>query len=164
MTGSMTMVVVMIIVVMPVMMMVRLVRPTISTAFRRERLDHHFNIRAQQREHVFDYMVSPHQYPVWLDLRFQMPVPEVPGQHQHVMHVACADCHELFGLRSHLEYPPIVQLQPVSMRQLHRLWQIQQEGHTFITGQGNAAPMALVLGERNGSVCRHVHVCNWNVV
>jgi hypothetical protein len=167
MTGSMAVVVVVVVIIivaMPVMMMVRLMCPAISTAFRRERLDHHFNICAQQLEHVFDHVISPHKYPACLDLRFQMPVSQVPGQYQHVVHVACADCHEFLGLRSHLEYAAVVQLEPVSVGQLHRLWQIQQEGHTFITGQANAAPMALVFRERNESVCRFVHVCNWNVL
>lgn len=163
MTGSIAVVMV-IIMVMAVMVMMRLVGAAVGTAFGREWFDYHFNICAQQLEHVFYNVVTPDQYPGVFDLRFQMPVAQVPGQHQHVVHVPRTHGHELFGLRSHPEDAPIVQHQSVPMRQLDRLWQIEQEGHPFVTGQGNAAPMALVLGERNASVRRRVHVRYRNVV
>ena len=104
----------------------------IGAAFRRKRLDHQFGFGAKAVEHLLDDMVAADQDAVLADLGFQMPVAQVPRQHQHVMGIPGSHRHKRLRLGSHTDNAPVLQHQPVTVGKLHCPWKVEQKRHSLV--------------------------------
>jgi hypothetical protein len=87
--------------VLAVMMFV-VVAVTISTAFRLKGGLDLLKIRPQASEHIFDYVVWPDKKNAVSNLRWQMPIAEVPGKAHQLYRIFMFDLYKI--LRSCLNF------------------------------------------------------------
>ena len=94
--------------------------------FGREFLARVDNCGAQAFQHARDHSVRPDQDAVFLDLRFQMPIANMPGKLRQMLGIAPAHFQQIFGLGCNLNEAAILQHKAIAIFQLHRLGEIDQ--------------------------------------
>lgn len=117
----------------------------IRAMHRLEWFDRIANGRAKANQHVADDMVAADQYPVFVDLRGEMPVAEMPGEMAQRGAFACPHLVEFFFSRDDFGQTAIVQNQPVAMFQHDRFGQIDQQLAASGQFQNLSAQMPLIV-------------------
>ncbi len=112
------------------------------------RLDGH-HPRAEPAHHVLDHVIAADPEAIAHDLRRQMPVPEVPGDANHVVGIAGADLRQRFGGGDHQHDAAVLQLQAGIRDERHGLGEVEQEGRALHALHRHAAAMAVVIIEHD---------------
>ena len=107
--------------------------------------------RPKAGQHVLDDMVASDQNAALFNLRFQMPVAQMPGQSQQMMCVLPAYFQQFLSFCEHLYHPAVLELQAVAMAKLDCVRQIKQEFQAGVTAQDNSSAMALILVQGDGA-------------
>ena len=117
----------------------------IGAAHRRERLDDVGYRRAKTFKHRLDDMIAQDEDAAGLDRGGEMPVANMPGEFGEMHAVPGAYVVKLFGRRTDLDLPSVLQHQPVAIGERHRLGKVDQ--HLAAVGKlnGAAAQMPLVM-------------------
>lgn len=108
------------------------------------------DIRPQALQHVDDDMIVADQQAVMVDLGRQMPVAEMPGQPCERRGIAAAHLDEILLGGPHLDEAALLQLEPVTAMQHHRLDQIEQEIEPTIAQHAQAPTVAIVEQQSDG--------------
>lgn len=135
--------------------------PTVGPALRCERFNDLTNTRAKSGKHVCDHVIPADQDTICLDLRRQMTVADMPGQHRQRARGLAAHLKQRFLRRNHLDTPPVVQHQPIAITKRRRLRQINQHPLAPIKHQHLSPQMTFIVskneprGRSFGSVMRN---------
>ena len=101
-------------------------------------------IRAEAVEHLLDHVVRPDAQNLVSNFGRQMPVAQVPGKARELIRILMPDFHDKLGSGLHLQQPPIVELQGVSIGHRNRLRKVEQDIFALIRDEANAAAVARV--------------------
>jgi len=115
----------------------------------KRRPDRH-QIRPEAIEHGFDHMVGSNAKNRDIDLRRQMPVPEVPGKTCELPWISVPDLYNRLHCRLYLEPSPIVQPQSVAIGHSNSFGQIEEHLFTLIRQQADTPAVTVFEIESDG--------------
>ena len=150
------MVVVMAVIVVFSMLMVVMVMSAvimIGTTNRLEWLNHLRNFSAETGQHLPDDMIAQDQDTILFDLRWQVPITQMPRQFNEMQPVTRPDLEKLFRSRHNLDPVTILKHQTITAGKQNRFFEIQHDRAAIGKLQRLAAQMALV-------VCQHHTACS----
>jgi|SRR6516164_1758207 len=87
------------------------------------------------------------------DLRWQVSIPQMPGETRQLFGISMADLYHRLRSRLHFEPSPILQAQPVAIGHGNRLRQIEEHLFALIRHQTNAPAVTLFEIKSDGSRC-----------
>lgn len=146
----------MVVVVMTMMMSVIMMGMAtgICTAQRAENCRYIRHRGAEPLEHRLDDMITKNEDAIILDLCRQMPVADMPGEFGYVERIAPANLVEFLACSADFNFASVIQNEPVSVAQHHRLREIDK--HLLAAFQSNGfAPQMAFIAFKNGVARRH---------
>lgn len=99
----------------------------IGSVFRREGFLHCSHRGALVLQHMGDHMIGPDQDAARLDLGFEVPVADVPGQLREMGRIAGSHFQKLFVSSDDFHQPSVLEDKAVTVFKLHGLGQIDQQ-------------------------------------
>jgi hypothetical protein len=141
----------------PVIEVLVLILPTVSAAFGVKGGHYLHQIRPKTFQHLFDHVIGSNAQDLVSDFCWQMSVAEVPSYARQLMGIPVPDFDNELGSRPYFEPPPIVELQPISIRHCDRFRKVEENFFALIREQTNPSPVAPLEIEREAScslVCR----------
>ena len=118
----------------------RMIRP----AHRLEALAHVTHVGAQPDQHVANNVIALHQNARRLDLRRQVAVAEMPRELNEVARVFRNNRHQVLLRRDHLHLAPVIEHEPVAVREHHRARQIDEYPVAMLQAQHAPPQVPLV--------------------
>jgi hypothetical protein len=129
-------------------MVVMMAVTAISAAFGLEGGTHLHKLGAEAMEHCLDHGVRPNAKHLISNLRWQMPISQMPSEAHELVGFFMADFDYRLRGRPHLQQPAIVELQGISICHRNRLRKIEKHIFALVRAQSNAAAMASVKIKR----------------
>ena len=84
-----------------------------------------------------------------LDRGGQMAVAEMPGEPRQMVRIARANYEQRLGPGAHLDDAPVLQHEAIALAQDRRFGKIEEEHQPALALHGEAAAMAIVVGEHD---------------
>src|SRR5687767_9280386 len=103
------------------LVMMRMMRIAISTAFRVERLPDVLHRGAKPAQHVLEHMIWTDDYAAAANLRLDMTIADMPGKPQQMFLILAADLAKHFRLRLDLDDAAVFKHEPVALTQMRSL-------------------------------------------
>lgn len=131
----------------------------VGPAFRIERRGDRCQATAKPGNHVLDHVIAADPERFAQQLRWQMPVAEMPGDLDEMGRVARGDFDQILRFGQHFDNPAIFQLQPVAMMQKDGVSFIEQKGQAAFPAHDRASAMPVLPVEDDpvdGAVLRVV--------
>lgn len=100
-------------------------------------------------QHRGDYMIKPDQDALGFYRSGEVAVADMPGKPRQMVRVPRLDLEERLGLGPDLHDPAIVKDEAVAMPQHGGFGKVQEERQSSLGAHGNAAAVAIVMGERD---------------
>ncbi len=104
----------------------------VGTAFRIKRGFDFGDRRAQSPKHITDHVIPAYENAVFLDLRGEMAVADMPGERQQMARALRTHFVKRFRFCAHLYHAPVVKHQTVAVAQEPRFRQIEQELNSIV--------------------------------
>jgi hypothetical protein len=76
-----------------------------------------------------------------------MAIAEMPGDPQQACPIGALDFKDWLGGRMHMDIATAVELQPITLRQMPGLRQVEEKGRTRIADEADAAAVAVEISE-----------------
>jgi hypothetical protein len=132
----------MIVLATPVFATVAIVcRAGVRAAFRLKRRMHSHKRCAKVLQHVLDHVIRPYAQSALTHLGCQVPIAEMPGESRELYRILVLDLDDRFWRSPHMQPPPVVELQTVSIGHGDRLRQIEKNLFAIVGSQANATPV-----------------------
>jgi hypothetical protein len=122
----------------------------VGATFGLKRRPHRHQIRSEAFEHGFDHVVGSNAKNRDIDLRRQMPVPQVPGKTCQLSGISVPDLYNRLRCRLYLEPSPIVQPQSVAIGHSNSFGQIEEHLFTLIRQQADTPAVTIFEIESDG--------------
>ena len=131
--------------------MVAFTMGAVGTALGLKRCPHLDEVRSQAFEHGFDHVVGSNAKNRVTDLRWQVPIPQMPGKTCQLLGISMADLDHRLRSRLYVEPSPVLQPQPVSVGHRNRLGQIEEDLFALIRYQTDTPAVTLIEVKSDGS-------------
>lgn len=132
---------------MSVIVTVAMPARVIGTFQRQEGLNDVHDLGSEAHKHLPDDMVPLDEDALRLDLRWQMPVTDVPGQLRNADCGSRPNLHQRLIRGNHLDQPSIVQFERITRLEHRRLTEIEKDCLAGVNVQPPPAHVALIGGK-----------------
>ena len=116
----------------------------VGTALGLKRCPNLDQARSQAFEHGFDHVVGSNAKNRVTDLRWQVPIPQMPGKTCQLLGISMADLDHRLRSRLYVEPSPVLQPQPVSVGHRNRPGQIEEDLFALIRYQTDTPAVTLI--------------------